>query len=94
MDLHDVRVQTTTADLVLFGARTFVAGVSPGDGNTVSLLLRKSTGSGLRANEYVHSLMGLGVETGSRSSAPRKPSLRHNDGFDPIPPAEFFTEQP
>jgi hypothetical protein len=92
MDVHHMRVQTTTADLVLFGARSFVDGVSPGDGNAVSLLLKKSSGSGLRANVYTHSAMGLGVDNRLELVGTERAFVRTNDGFDPIPPAEFFTE--
>ena len=101
MDLHGLRVQTTTeplaADLRLFGARSQVDGVSPGDGNTLSVVLRKSTGSGPRANVYSHSSspsMGdLGVGNQLEIVGTEKTFVRSNDGFDPIPPAEFFTEQ-
>ena len=92
MNLHSLSVQTTTADLALYGALTFVAGVSPGDGNTVRLLLKKSTGSGLRANVYVHSLMDLGVDNRLEIDGTEKSFVKSNDAFDPIPPAEFFTE--
>ncbi len=92
MELHDLRVQTTAADLMLFGARTLVDGVSPGDGNTVRLLLRKSTGSGPRANVYADSFMGLGVGNELEIVGKERAFVRSNDEFDPIPPAEFFTE--
>ncbi len=97
MDLHDVRVQTTTADLVLFGARSLVDGVPPGDGNTLRLVLRKSTGSGLRANAYrdssTPSMGDLGVGNQLEIVGTEDAFVRSNDGFDPIPSAEFFTEQ-
>ncbi len=101
MDLHDLRVQTTTeplaADLTLFGARSFVNGVAPGDGNTLSLVLRKSTGSGPRANAYgdstTPSMGDLGVGNQLSVVGSENAFVRTNDGFDPIPPAEFFTGQ-
>ena len=101
MDLHGLRVQTTTeplaADLVLFGARSFVNGVPPGDGNTLRLVLRKSTGSGPRANAYGHSStpsMGdLGVGNQLEIVGSETAFVRSNDGIEPIPSAEFFTEQ-
>ena len=101
LDLHGLSVQTTTealaADLVLFGARSFVNGVPPGDGNTLRLVLRKSTGSGPRANAYGHSStpsMGdLGVGNQLEILGRERAFARTNDDFDPIPPAEFFTEQ-
>ncbi len=92
MDLHDVRVQTTTADLMLFGANSFVPGVSPGDGNAVRLLLKKSTGSGPRANLYTDSAMGLGVGNELEIVGTEKAFVRSNEDFDPMPPAEFFTQ--
>jgi hypothetical protein len=99
MRLHGLHVQTTpeplAADLVLSGARSFANGVPPGDGNTLSLLLRKSTGSGPRANVYGHSStpsMGdLGVGNQLEVVGTENAFVRTNDGFDPIPPAEFFT---
>jgi hypothetical protein len=93
MNLHGLSVQTTTADLVLFGARSFVPGVSPGDGNTVYLLVRQSTGSGPRANVYSDSSMDLGVNNRLEIVGGQNAFVRTNDGFDPIPPAEFFTAQ-
>lgn len=100
LDLHGLSVQTTTeplaADLVLFGARSFV-GSPPGDGNTLRLVLRKSTGSGTRANAYGHSStpsMGdLGVGNQLEIVGTESAFVRSNDGFEPIPAAEFFTEQ-
>jgi hypothetical protein len=101
MELHGLRVQTTTeplaTDLRLFGARSFVNGVPPGDGNTLRVVLRKSTGSGPRANAYAHSStpsMGdFGVGNQLEIVGTETAFVRSNDGFDPIPPAEFFTEQ-
>jgi hypothetical protein len=100
MSLHGLRVQTTgalAADLVLFGARSFVNGVPPGDGNTLRVLLRQSTGSGPRANRYGHSStpsMGdLGVGNQLEIVGSENAFVQTNDGFDPIPPAEFFTAQ-
>ena len=52
MELHGLGVQSAATDLTFFGARSFAAGVSPGDDNTVHLLLRQSTGSGPRANLF------------------------------------------
>ena len=92
MDLHDLSVQTTTSDLVLFGATSFVPGMSPGDGNVARLVLKKSTGSGPRVNVYVDSSEGLGVDNRLEVVGTQKAFVRSNDGFDPIPPAEFFTD--
>ena len=93
MNLHDLSVQTTTADLVLFGARSFVPGVSPGDENTVRVNFKKSKGSGLRANVYSDSAMDLGVDNRLEIVGTEKAFVKSNDDFDPIPPAEFFTAQ-
>jgi hypothetical protein len=101
MRLHGLHVQTTTeplaADLVLFGARSFVNGVPPGDGNTLHVVLRQSTGSGPRANAYGHSStpsMGdLGVGNQLEIVGTENAFVRSNDGFEPIPATEFFTAQ-
>jgi hypothetical protein len=101
MDLHGLSVQTTTeplaADLRLFGARSQANGVPPGDGNTLSVFLRKSTGSGPRANVYSDSsspsMTDLGIGNQLEIVGSETAFVRSNDGFDPIPPAEFFTEQ-
>ncbi len=96
MNLHDLSIRTTasptSSDLVLFGAQSLVDGVSPGDGNSVRLLLKKSTGSGPRANIYADSSMDLGVDNRLEIVGTEKVFVRSNDGFDPIPPTEFFYE--
>ncbi len=97
MDVHGLTVRTpsdaSAADLVLFGALSTVDGMSPGDDNTVRLLLRKSTGSGLRANVYADSAASLGVGNELEIVGTERAFVRSNDAFDPIPPAEFFTSQ-
>jgi hypothetical protein len=100
ISLHGLHVQTTTepfaADLVLFGARSFVNGVPPGDGNTLHVLLRQSTGSGPRANAYGHSSTpegDLGVGNQLEIVGTENAFVQTNEGFDPSPSAEFFTAQ-
>ena len=93
MDLRDLSLQTTTADLTLFGALSFVPGVSPGDENTVRANFKKSKGSGLRANLYVNSEGDLGVDNRLEIVGTQKAFVKSNDDFDPIPASEFFTEQ-
>ncbi len=97
LDVHGLALQTTGADFVLFGANSVVDGVSPGDSNTVRLLLRKATGSGPRANQYADSWtpsgVGLGVGNELRITGTERAFVRNNDDIDPIPPSEFFTEQ-
>jgi len=97
LNFHGLQLATTTADLQLFGARSLVDGVSPGDGNTLRMLLRQATGSGPRANQYADSatpsMTNLGVGNELEMIGSIKAFVRTNDGIDPIPPAEFFTEQ-
>jgi hypothetical protein len=97
MNLHGLQVRTTTTDLQLFGAQSFVAGVSPGDENTVHVVMRQSSGSGPRANLYAHSTTpsGVGLGAGNRLEVVGNSRAfdRTNDNFIPPPPAEFFTAQ-
>ena len=92
LNLHGLHMQTTATDLLLLGARTLVDGVSPGDDNTVRALIRKSTGSGPRANVYADSFMGVGVGNELEIVGTEKSFAKSNHAFDPIPPAEFFSE--
>ncbi len=97
LNVHGLTLQSTSADFVLFGANSVVDGVSPGDGNTVHLLLRKASGSGPRANQYADSWtpsgVGLGVGNELWITGSARAFERTNDDVDPIPPTEFFTEQ-
>jgi len=97
LDVHGLTLQRTAADFLLFGARSLVDDVSPGDENTLRMLLRKATGSGPRANQYADSWapsgVGLGIGNELRITGTEKAFVRSNDDVDPIPPAEFFTEQ-
>jgi hypothetical protein len=95
LNLQGTLIATTTADLTLFGAASLAAGVPAGDGNTARLLIRDATGSGPRANVYSNSdtLMGgdLGVGNTLEIVGSENAFRRANEGFDPPPPAEFFT---
>lgn len=97
MNVHGLQLATTTADLQLFGARSLVDGVSPGDGNTLRLLLRKATGSGPRTNLYADSatpsMTNLGVGNELEITGSERAFERTNDDIDPIPPSEFFTDE-
>ncbi len=75
---------------MLFGARSFVDGVSPGDDNTLRVNLKKATGSGPRANVYADNSGTPGVGNQLEIVGTEKSFVKSNDAFDPIPPAEFF----
>src|SRR5262249_10203417 len=55
MNLLGTHLATTVADLRLSGARSFVDGVFPDEGNTVHLVIHQASGSGshLPGNSYV-----------------------------------------
>lgn len=97
LNFHGLQLATTTADLQLFGARSLVDGVSPGDGNTLRMLLRQATGSGPRANLYADSaspsMTNLGAGNELEVTGNERAFVRSNDDVDPIPPSEFFTEK-
>jgi len=96
MNLHGTQLQTTAADLTLFGARSFVAGVYPDEGNTLHLVVRQANGSGARANQYADALStpsgSLGPGNLLEIVGSQNAFVRTNDDIDPIPPAEFFTK--
>jgi hypothetical protein len=97
LNLHGTLLQTTTTDLRLAGASSLPAalGVSTGDENTVHVLLNHATGSGVRLNQYAHSLtppMGnLGVGNRLEIVGNANAFDQTNQDFAPPPPAEFFT---
>ncbi len=95
LDLIGTRMQSTTSDLLLFGSQTLVDGASPGDGNTVRFRLARSSGSGVRDNQYADSrspsMADLGVGNHLEVFGNADDFGGTNDGFDPMPPAEFFT---
>ena len=93
LNLRGTLLQTTTADLRLFGATTML-GVSTGDDNTAHVLIVQATGSGARANRYAHSST---PPTGSPGIGNRLEIVGNANAFDqinqnfvPPPPAEFF----
>ncbi|HEY7113744.1 MAG TPA: hypothetical protein VIA45_12505 [Thermoanaerobaculia bacterium] len=96
MSLRATRFDTTDADLTLFGAASFVDGIPAGDGNTARVLVRDARGSGPRSNIYADGSTPNGDPgVGNRLEivGSEKAFARTNDGFEPPPPAEFFTVQ-
>ena len=97
LEVHALQIQSTTADLTLFGARSFVAGVPPGDENTLRLVLQevdRQRASGQRVRPQLDPSMGdPGVGNRLEIVGTETAFVRSNDDFEPIPPAEFFTEQ-
>jgi hypothetical protein len=87
-------METATADLMLYGERSFAVGMSAGDGNLLRLGLRGATGSGARDNQYEHSLNFLGI--GNRLQVVGSPTsfARTNQNIIPAPPAQFFASGP
>jgi hypothetical protein len=96
LNLHGTLLQTTTTDLRLFGASSFV-NVSTGDENTAHVIISQATGSGPRANQYADSrtpsMENLG--TGNRLEIIGNANAfdQTNNDFVPPPPPEFFTAQ-
>jgi hypothetical protein len=97
LTLRGTRVDSATADLTLFGAASFADGIPAGDGNTARLLIRHATGSGPRANVYADSAAPASTDFGVGNRldivGSENAFARTNEGFDPPPPAEFFTVQ-
>jgi hypothetical protein len=91
LTLQGLRLQTAAADLTLFGATTFVEGVSAGDDNGVRVVMRQSTGSGARANVYANSAGDLGTGNRLEFAGSATAFAQTNEAIDPAPPAEFFT---
>ncbi len=94
MSLHGTRLVTTTSDLRLFGASSFVD-VSPGDENTLHVVVSQATGSGPRLNLYADSstpsMGNLGAGNRLEIVGSANAFDQTNENFDPPPPAEFFT---
>jgi hypothetical protein len=93
LNLHGTSLQTTTIDLRLVGANTTLVGVVPGDYNTVHVLIDQATGSGVRANRYLHNGIGSLPGIGNRLEIVGNANSfdQTNQNFFPSPPAEFFT---
>ena len=93
LNLHGTLLQTITSDLRLSGAQTML-GVATGDDNIAHIVIHQATGSGARANRYVHSAIppngipGIGnrLEIVGNANA----FDQTNQNFVPPPPAEFF----
>ena len=92
MNIQGLRLSSELTDLALFGAQSLVDGVSTGDDNVVRVLMRQSTGSGPRLNDYADS---IGGGTGNHLEIVGSPKAfdQTNDGFEPPPPAGFFESQ-
>jgi hypothetical protein len=95
MNLLGTRVVTTTADLRLSGARSFVPGVFPDEGNTLHVVVHQASGSGPRANVYgdAFPLAPGSLGAGNRLEIVGNANAfnQTNDNFIPPPPAEFFS---
>src|SRR5262249_33605731 len=95
MNLLGTRVATTIADLRLSGARSFVAGVYPDEGNTVHVVIHQASGSGPRTNVYVDAATppsgSLGAGNHLEIVGNANAFERTNDNVLPPPPPEFFT---
>jgi hypothetical protein len=95
LNLHGTLLQTTTADLRLVGANTQLVGVATGDYNTAHVLIDQATGSGARANRYVHSstppMGNPGIGNRLEIVGNAHAFDQTNQNFFPPPPAEFFT---
>ena len=94
MNLRGTNLQTTTEDLVLLGAQSLIAGVSPGDDNEVHLVVHGAVGSGPRANTYADSPGDPGTGNRLEIVGNRNAFARTNENIDPLPPAEVFTAEP
>lgn len=88
---NDLVMQSTTSDLLLFGDYSHVPGMPAGDGNVTRVVLRGATGSGLRANQYEHSLTHLG--SANKLVLPGNVIVFRQSNRDilPVPPANFFS---
>jgi hypothetical protein len=95
MNLLGTRVVTTTADLRLSGARSFVDGVFPDERNTLHVVIHQASGSGPRENRYGDVLAppsgNLGAGNRLEIVGNANAFARTNEDFIPPPPAEFFT---
>lgn len=82
---------TTTTDLMLFGDRSLVQGMSAGDGNATRLVLRGARGSGARDNRYEDSSTLLGQENRLQVAGNPIAFSKSNQDVLPPPPDQFFT---
>jgi hypothetical protein len=90
---------TLVADVRLAGAIVANSSLAPGDGNTLRVLIRSVTGSGLRSNLYADVLGPAGPVAaafqgiGNRLEIDGSPRAfgQTNTSIEPAPPAEFFT---
>ncbi len=95
LELHGTQFSSVTADFFLAGARSLVAGTYPDAGNSLRVLARGVTGSGVRSNVYASTLGPAVTTLGADNSLEFIGSLQAfshtNSNIEPPPPAEFFT---
>lgn len=82
---------TSTNDLLLSADRSFVAGMSAGNGNLLRVNFRGTSGSGLRDNRYQHGTSFVGVDNRLEIVGNATAFQATNEGIIPAPPSEFFT---
>lgn len=96
LELTRLRLQSTVADLALYGAYSAISGMSGGDSNTLLVTMHRSSGSGGLANEYADSwnpvLDELGVGNRLVVVGTRNAFARSNSNIHPLPPAQFFRQ--
>lgn len=96
LELTRMQLQSTVADLQLYGAWSSVSGMSAGDGNSLRLAMRRSSGSGGLANLYLNSFSPvmdeLGVENRLVIAGNPNAFAHTNTNIAPAPPAEFFQQ--
>lgn len=95
LELYGTQLQSDNTDLDLVGAGSIVEGAWPDAGNTLRVLARAVTGSGVRENLYADAL-GPGVtEFGAGNRLELVGNLqafvRTNSEIMPPPPAQFFS---
>jgi hypothetical protein len=95
--LRRLTIGSSGADLVLEAAVAF-APVAPGDGNVLHVDMRRSSGTGRRANRYAHSRVFGPPMPGTEGTRNRlavagtpRQFARTNEQIDPAPPPRFFT---
>jgi hypothetical protein len=95
LDMVGTVVQSAVADFVLFGARSLVNSLSPGDGNELRVMVRAVQGSGTRANQYANSrtplMDNLGLDNRLEVVGSPTAFARSNGDIEPGPGDEFFS---
>ena len=95
LSLEGTKFNSVRGDLILAGAGSLVPGVFADEGNTLAVLARHVTGSGVRNNSYVNAAGPAGTAFGDGNRLEILGSLQafmqSNSAILPPPPAEFFT---